>query len=78
MTKILDFFRLCGPCSVVVSDRGDAGKGDSFYIPPKNYCNLIDQKVSDGEVEELLLHEFERLEVEKVVEGYFQRDLATS
>jgi hypothetical protein len=35
---------------------GDAKKGDSFYISPKNYCNLIDQKASGGEVEELLLH----------------------
>ena len=61
----------------MVTDCGDARKGDSFYIPSKNYCNRIYQKVSDGEVEELLLHEFERLEVEKVVEGYFQRDLAT-
>ena len=36
----------------------DAKKGDSFCIPPKNYCNLIDQKASGDEVEELLLHEF--------------------
>jgi hypothetical protein len=48
------FFRLGGPCSVVVSDRGDAGKGDSFYNPPKNYCNLIDPKANDGEVEEVV------------------------
>ena len=54
------------------------GRRTSFYIPPKNYRNLIDQKVSDCEVEELLLHKFECLEVEKVVEGYFQRDLAMS
>ena len=45
----------------------DARKGDSFYIPPKNYCNLIDQKVSDCEVEELLLHEFEHLEGGRVL-----------
>ena len=45
------------------------GRGYSFYIPPKNYCNLIDPEASDGEVEELLLLEFERLEVDKVVEG---------
>jgi hypothetical protein len=65
------FFRLGGPCSIVVSDRGDAGKGDSFYIPPKNYCNLIDPKASDGEVEEMLQLGFERLEIEKVVKGRF-------
>jgi hypothetical protein len=61
----------------VVADCGDARKGDSFYIPPKNYYNLIDQRVSDGEVEELLLYEFECLEVEKVVKVYFQRGHAT-
>ena len=33
------------------------------------YCNLIDPKASDGEVEEMLQLKFERLEVEKVVEG---------
>jgi hypothetical protein len=57
----LELFRLCGPCSVVVSVHGDAGEGDrgcTFCIPPKNCYNLIDSEVSDGEVE-----------VDKVVEG---------
>ena len=45
------------------------GRGCTFCIPPKNCYNLIDPEVSDGEVEELLLLEFERLEVDKVVEG---------
>ncbi len=28
----------------------NAKKGDSFYIPPKNYYNLINQKVREAEL----------------------------
>ena len=28
----------------------NAKKGDSFYIPPKNYYNLINQKAREAEI----------------------------
>ncbi|XP_040578587.1 uncharacterized protein [Lepeophtheirus salmonis] len=45
------FVVLEGEISVVLhTTQFNAKKGDSFYIPPKNYYNLINQKVREAEL----------------------------
>eukprot|EP00096_Caligus_rogercresseyi_P010951 TRINITY_DN414_c0_g1_i1.p1 TRINITY_DN414_c0_g1~~TRINITY_DN414_c0_g1_i1.p1 ORF type:complete len:876 (-),score=342.27 TRINITY_DN414_c0_g1_i1:817-3444(-) len=45
------FVVLEGEISVVLhTTQFSASKGDSFYIPPKNYYNLINQKVREAEL----------------------------
>ena len=45
------FVVLEGEITVVLhTTQFNAKKGDSFYIPPKNYYNLINQKAREAEL----------------------------
>ncbi len=46
-----------GEITVVLhTTQFNAKKGDSFYIPPKNYYNLINQKVREAELSLIQVH----------------------